>query len=112
MFCQRCGTQASPGVQFCTNCGQSLGGDPISGSAPVPAPWTPRPGIQASSGRWIGEGWALVKADLGNYIVITLLFIILSGVPLIQGPLIAGFHIFTIKKLLGRKPEFGDLFKG
>jgi len=112
MFCQRCGTQAAPGVQFCTNCGQSLGGDPVSGNAPIPAPWTPRPGIQASSGRWIGEGWELVKADLGNYIVITLLFAILSGVPLIQGPLIAGFHIFTMKKLLGRKPEFADLFKG
>jgi uncharacterized membrane protein len=78
----------------------------------MPAPWTPRPGIQASAGRWIGEGWALVKADLGNYVVISLLFAILSGVPLIQGPLIAGFHIFTMKKLMGRNAEFGDLFKG
>jgi uncharacterized membrane protein len=78
----------------------------------MPAPWTPRPGIQASAGRWIGEGWALVKADLGNYVVVSLLFAILSGVPLIQGPLIAGFHIFTMKKLMGRNAEFGDLFKG
>ena len=111
MFCQRCGTRAGPGVQFCANCGQSLGG-PESGSAPIPAPWTPRAEVKASGGRWIGEGWALVKADLGNYIVIALLFAILSGVPLIQGPLIAGFHIFTMKKLMGRNAEFGDLFKG
>jgi uncharacterized membrane protein len=76
------------------------------------APWTPPTGIQASAGRWIGEGWALVKGDLGNYVVISLLFAILSGVPLIQGPLIAGFHIFTMKKLMGRNAEFGDLFKG
>jgi hypothetical protein len=112
MFCPRCGTQVGSDVQFCPNCGQSLGAAPISGSVPMPAPWTPRPGIQASAGRWIGEGWALVKADLGNYVVISLLFAILSGVPLIQGPLIAGFHIFTMKKLMGRNAEFGDLFKG
>jgi len=68
--------------------------------------------VRASGGRWIGEGWELVKADLGNYIVISLLFAVLSGVPLIQGPLIAGFHIFTMKKLMGRKAEIGDLFKG
>jgi len=112
MFCQRCGTQVGSGVQFCTNCGQPVGGAPVSGSAPIPMPWTPRPGVQASAGRWIGEGWALVKADLGSYVVISLLFAILSGVPLIQGPLIAGFHIFTMKKLMGRNAEFGDLFKG
>jgi len=112
MFCHRCGTQAGPGVQFCTNCGQSLGGAPVSGSTPIPAPWTPRAGVKASAGRWIGEGWALVKADLGSYIVISLLFAILNGVPLIQGPLIAGFHIFTMKKLMGRNAEFADLFKG
>jgi uncharacterized membrane protein len=112
MFCQRCGTQVGSDVQFCPNCGQSLGGAPVSGSLPMAAPWTPPTGIQASAGRWIGEGWALVKGDLGNYVVISLLFAILSGVPLIQGPLIAGFHIFTMKKLMGRNAEFGDLFKG
>jgi uncharacterized membrane protein len=68
--------------------------------------------VQASGGRWLGEGWALVKADLGNYVVISLLFALLSGVPFLQGPLIAGFHIFTMKKLMGRNAEFGDLFKG
>ena len=31
---------------------------------------------------------------------------------ILQGPLIAGFHIFTMKKLLGRRAEFADLFKG
>jgi len=112
MFCHRCGTQVGSDVQYCPNCGQSQGGTPLSGSAPISAPWTPPIGVQANGGRWISEGWALVKADLGNYIVISLLFVVLSGVPLIQGPLIAGFHIFTMKKLMGRNAEFGDLFKG
>jgi hypothetical protein len=112
MFCQRCGTQLGSGVRFCPNCGQTQDDAPVFGNAPNPAPWTPPAGVRASGGRWIGEGWALVKADLGNYIVISLLFVLLSGVPLIQGPLIAGFHIFTMKKLMGRNAEFGDLFKG
>jgi len=112
MFCQRCGTQVGSDVQFCPNCGQSLGSAPLPGSGPIPSPWTPPTGVHASAGRWIGEGWALVKADLGGYIVISLLFALLSGVPLIQSPLIAGFHIFTMKKLMGRNAEFGDLFKG
>jgi len=112
MFCQRCGTQVGSDVQFCPNCGEAQGGAPLSGNAPSPAPWTAPPGVQASGSRWIGEGWALVKADLGNYVVISLVFVLLSGVPLIQGPLIAGFHVFTMKKLMGRNAEFGDLFKG
>jgi hypothetical protein len=112
MFCQRCGTQVGSDVQFCPNCGEAQGGAPLSGNAPSPAPWIAPPGVQASGSRWIGEGWALVKADLGNYVVISLVFVLLSGVPLIQGPLIAGFHIFTMKKLMGRNAEFGDLFKG
>ena len=111
MFCQRCGTQVASDVQFCPNCGQSVGGAPVSGAA-VPAPWTPPAGVQASGGRWIAEGWAIVKGDLGSYVVISLLFAVLSGVPLIQGPLILGFHIFTMKKLMGRNAEIGDLFKG
>jgi uncharacterized membrane protein len=112
MFCQHCGTQLGSGVRFCPNCGRTQDDAPVFGSAPNPAPWTPPTGLQASGGRWIGEGWTLVKGDLGNYIVISLLFAVLSGVPLIQGPLIAGFHIFTMKKLMGRNAEFGDLFKG
>jgi uncharacterized membrane protein len=111
MFCQSCGTQVGSDVQFCPNCGKSVAGSPLA-SAPLSAPWTPPTGVQASGGRWIGEGWALVKADLGSYIVISLLFVLLSGVPLIQGPLIAGFHIFSMKKLMGRNAEVGDLFKG
>jgi uncharacterized membrane protein len=57
-------------------------------------------------------GWDLVKADFGGYIVIALIFFLLSSVPLIGGALIAGFHIHTIKKLSGRRAEFADLFKG
>jgi uncharacterized membrane protein len=56
----------------------------------------------------------MVKADLGNYVLIALVFVALNGlVPVIlQGPLMAGFHIYCMKRLLGRPAEFADLFKG
>jgi hypothetical protein len=122
MFCHSCGTQVAEGVKFCPNCGQSLepaappgaqpGVPPGIPHIPPAIPWTPPSGIKAQAGRWISEGWRLVTADLGNYIVISLIFFLLSGVPLIQGPLIAGFHIHTMKKLMGKPAQIGDLFKG
>ena len=112
MFCHSCGTQVADDIKFCPKCGQSVAGSPLAASATPSAPWVPRAGIKAEGGRWIGEGFDLVKKDLGNYILISLIFFLLNGVPLIQGALIAGFHIFTMKKLMGRKAEFGDLFKG
>jgi hypothetical protein len=117
MFCHACGTQVADNVRFCPNCGQSLAAPPASAgpSAPLGAfavPWTPRPGIRALPGHWIGAGWNLVTADLGNYLVISLIFFLLNGVPFIQGALIAGFHIYTMKRLMGRQAKLDDLFKG
>ncbi len=65
-------------------------------------------------GSWIKKGWKLVEADLGNYLLLALVYIVLNAmVPMVlKGPLAAGFHIFCLKGLLGRQPEFPDLFKG
>ncbi len=112
MFCHHCGTQVADDVQFCPKCGQSVAESPLAAGGKPSTPFVPRAGIKAEGGRWISEGFDLVKKDLGNYILIALIFLLLNGVPLIQGALIAGFHIFTMKKLMGRKAEFGDLFKG
>jgi len=113
MFCHKCGTQVSADTEFCTTCGTPLGGDPGLGSPPA-IPWTPPAAVQVRAGHWIGEGWRLVTADLGNYVLLALVFTILSAaVPVIlQGPMIAGLHIFTMKKLMGRRAEFADLFLG
>jgi uncharacterized membrane protein len=110
MFCHRCGTQVNPDVQFCPSCGQAMS-SPLASGIPAP-PWVPPVGIKATPGKWIGEGWEIVKQDMGTYVLITLIFVLLNGVPFIQGALIAGFHIYTMKKLMGRPAEFGDLFKG
>jgi uncharacterized membrane protein len=111
MFCHRCGTQVNPEVQFCPNCGQAMG-SPLASGVPVGVPWTAPTGVRAMPGKWMGEAWDLVKQDIGNYILMALIFTLLNGVPFIQGALIAGFHVYTMKKIFNRPAEIGDLFKG
>jgi hypothetical protein len=114
MFCHQCGAQVADHAQFCTKCGQRLEGGvaALAQAAPPPPTWTPPTQVRVTAGHWMGAGWELVKADFGNYLLISLLFCLLGGVPFIQGALIAGLHIYTMKKILGRPADVGDLFKG
>ena len=111
MYCHNCGTEVGPDVQFCPNCGQAQG--VALGAAPA-VPWQPPQGVHSATGSWISQGWNLVKADIGMFIVLTLVFgAINSAVPfLLQGALTAGLEIYCIKKLLGRQGDFADLFAG
>jgi uncharacterized membrane protein len=113
MFCNQCGTELSAGTQFCTACGTPLAADASLIVAPA-GPWIPPAHVQVHSSRWIGEAWDIVKADMGSYILLALIFLVLSSsVPVVlHGPLIAGMHIFTMKKLLGRRAEVADIFAG
>src|SRR5438445_11664062 len=100
MFCTKCGSQISPDVVICPMCGQSLA---AAASATVPpAAWTPPMGVQSQTGRWMGEGWRMVKADMGNYVLLALVFMVLNGTrpSILPGPLLAGFHRFCIQKTL------------
>lgn len=110
MFCHHCGASVDPAVAFCPNCGQSLVlASALAGPNPS-ATWTAPMG--AAGSRWLGEAWSLVTADLGSYILLSLIFFVLGSVPFLQGALIAGFHIYTMKKVMGRRAEIGDFFKG
>ncbi len=113
MFCHHCGSQVAPDLQFCPNCGQPLAA-PLGAGATVPQPWAPPAPVKAQTGRWIGAGWEMVKADMGSYVLLALVFLALNSVVpvILQGPLMAGFHLFCIKKLLNRRAEFADMFKG
>jgi len=95
-------------------CGQTLAGPTATGPATPPVPYVSAVPAKARPGAWIGAGWDMVKADMGNYALLTLAFVVLNAmVPIIlQGPLIAGLHIYTMKRLMGRNAEFADLFKG
>ena len=87
---------------------------PLASSVPAAAPWVAPTGIKAMPGKWIGQGWEIVKADMGSYVLVSLIHFLLSGATsfIIQGPLTAGFHIYTMKKMERRTADFGDFFKG
>ncbi len=124
MNCQYCGASLAPDSRFCSSCGRpqtsegtegGSSGMPPNYQPPLPQPgFVPPAGVQVHTGRWIGAGWEMVKSDLGVFVLMSLVFMILNSlVPLIlQGPLIAGFHIVCAKKLLDGRSEFADLFKG
>lgn len=114
MFCHNCGAQIGEGIRFCPACGQPVAAASLSPGGASPSPWSPPVGIHTGTGRWIAEGWNMVTADLGSFALATLLFIVLNSmVPIIiTGPLTAGFHIVCMKKALGKRTEFADLFTG
>lgn len=133
MFCTSCGAQLPDGTRFCTACGADLSGapqdPPASGGGTPPrdpfgnrfsstpgaaTPFVPPTNVSAQTGKWIGEGWQLVKPDITIWAISALIVLIIAGtIPMIlQGALIAGLHMMFLKKLSGRTPEIGDLFKG
>jgi uncharacterized membrane protein len=124
MFCQFCGAKVDPNVRFCSVCGKPLSGGapgapsgfPINSQPPVQPPpaFSAPPGTHAQIGHWVSAGWGIVKADLGTFMVMSLVFVVLNSVvPIIlQGPLIAGFYVVCARKVLYGRFDFGDLFKG
>jgi uncharacterized membrane protein len=114
LYCQKCGAQVSPDVRFCPTCGQPMTPGAPVGPAPAVAAWTPPVGVKAQTGRWISQGWEMVKLDIGNYMLMALILFAVNSVGSIitQGPLTAGFHIVCMKRMMNRKTEIGDLFKG
>lgn len=65
-------------------------------------------------GRWIGAGWDVVKADLGNFVLITAMALLLAmvGSFIVAGPLIAGLFISVRRRMLEGSTGLGDLFAG
>jgi uncharacterized membrane protein len=60
------------------------------------------------------EGWELIKSDYWLFFGITLVGLLIGGaVPIVLlGPMLCGIYICFLQKHDGRKPVFGDLFKG
>jgi hypothetical protein len=124
MNCQYCGASLESESRFCPSCGRPQSAEGANVPAGMPPNYQPpvQPShgfvppavVQVQTGHWIGEGWQMVKGDLGTFVLLSLVFVVLNSfVPFIlQGPLIAGFHVVCAKKLLHGKFEFADLFKG
>jgi uncharacterized membrane protein len=122
MFCQNCGGPLTPNVVFCPACGQQQPVLPGSTPPPLPtgnavvmaAPFIPPVGVQARGLHWIGQGWEIVKTDLGLFMGITVLYAVIASVGsfLTQGPMQCGFHIACMKKIVRGRTEIADLFLG
>jgi hypothetical protein len=115
MYCQSCGSPVETGAGFCASCGSAQRIEAGSGAVTTaPAAYTVRTGGQSDTMRWIGEGWDVVKADLGTFVLMGIVMMLVNGaVPfLLQGATTAGFQIACRKSLRGQKPEIGDLFQG
>ncbi len=118
MFCSNCGAEIAPSLEFCPSCGRP---QPVGTAAtPPPIPlnspvvYSPPVEIRVQTGHWLGAGWEIVKQNVGVYALVALLFGVLgSCVPVIlHGPLMVGFHIAFIRKMVRGTVEVGDLFKG
>jgi uncharacterized membrane protein len=115
MFCQSCGSEISAGVQFCPKCGsaQRIAGasNPVFTAAPA---YTPAKGGPAQTSQWIGRGWDVVKDDLGIFVVMTIITMVINGaIPfLLAGATTAGFQFSFKRKLRGQKADLGDVFLG
>jgi zinc ribbon protein len=114
MFCPTCGSTVEPNTRFCPSCGREVGSAAPTLPNTLSATWIPPQIVEVRAGHWVGEGWRLVKSDIASYVLMTLVFLLLGSAAcgLIQGSLIAGMHLFTIKKILGRNATFGDMFQG
>jgi len=69
---------------------------------------------------WISNSWNIVFSDLGNFVLLTLIYVLVIAVVsttvlgeiLVIGPLSVGFYIAINKKIKGAKFEINDLAKG
>jgi len=55
----------------------------------------------------------LIKTDLLAFILMAVVFLVINSVipVVLAGPLIAGFHVACIRKMMSGRAEVGDLFK-
>ena len=85
---------------------------PSAATAAAPAPVMPS--------RWIGAGWAIVREDLGNFVLMTLIVLGLSafagaavvGLLVVGGPLITGMFIAIRRRMLEGRSDLMDVFQG
>jgi uncharacterized membrane protein len=116
LYCSRCGTTLDENAQFCHSCGLTTAPDLSAGALipPQAIAYVPPVGAKARTGEWVSGAWNLVIADGLMYALMYLIVFVVSGtVPLILvGPMAAGFHLAFVKRLLGHKPDVGDLFLG
>jgi uncharacterized membrane protein len=75
---------------------------------------------QVNMGNWISRAWDVLFSDIGYFILIALIYILVISVAsativgefIVMGPLAVGFYYIAFKKLQGKGFEIGDISKG
>lgn len=69
-------------------------------------------GYRVNIGQYFSDGWSLFTRNAGGFIGYTVIFLLISWVPLLNFVLLGGYYVVAFKLLKGQQPQFGDFFKG
>ena len=66
---------------------------------------------EVTIGKWIGEGWEMVKSDFWNFVLLTLIWTIIMfaagltyvGSLIVMGPLACSYYYIIFQKMRGGK---------
>jgi uncharacterized membrane protein len=80
---------------------------------------TPSP-AQVNVGKWISEGWNLVFSELGFYLLLAIIYVVVIAIAsstaiggfIVAGPLEAGIFYILFQKMRGVPASIGDIGKG
>ena len=75
---------------------------------------------QVNLGNWISRAWDMVTADLGSFIILGLIYIVIIAITsttiigelFVIGPLSVGFFFVIFEKIRGKDINIGDIAKG
>jgi len=75
---------------------------------------------EISIGKWLNQGWEMITTDLGNFVLLTLIYLVLLialsftmiGELLISGPLTVGYFLIVFNKLKGKPFNINDITSG
>ncbi len=71
-------------------------------------------------GNWISRAWDLITDDLGTFVILGFIWLIIVGVTcgtvvgefLVMGPLTVGLFLVIFERLRGKEANIGDIAKG
>ena len=100
MQCPYCKEEVIDGAVKCKHCGSYL--NPAA---------TPQPADAADFGTMFNTAFALWKENLGDLVILTLVFILICWIPIVNIAFIAGYTRSLLKVARGQgKAKVGDLF--
>jgi uncharacterized membrane protein len=72
---------------------------------------------EVTIGKWIGEGWKMVQANFWDFVLFTLIYVLVVGVIkeigiFLVGPLTYSYYYIILQRMRGQRFDIGHLAKG